>query len=35
MKMKVDFVPQVFENIFSAAVIEKEFKWAEKFIERC
>ncbi|MBN8568893.1 MAG: hypothetical protein J0M18_04635 [Ignavibacteria bacterium] len=28
------FVPQVFENIFSAAVIEKEFKWAEKFIEK-
>ncbi|MBS1492472.1 MAG: hypothetical protein JST55_03115 [Bacteroidetes bacterium] len=28
------FVPQVFENIFSAAVIEKEFGWAEKFIEK-
>lgn len=26
------FVPQVFENIFSAAVIESEFDWAENFI---
>lgn len=28
------FVPQVFENIFSAAVIEKEFSWAENFIDK-
>jgi hypothetical protein len=28
------FMPQVFENIFSAAVIANEFEWAENFINK-
>ncbi len=28
------FTPQVFENIFSSAVIAKELKWAENFINK-
>ena len=28
------FVPQVFENVFAAAVIEREFEWSENFINK-